>query len=331
MANVKTFAAKAPILMRALMSAFPKWGVLDAAAAAGNGGAESGGFTKFQELKPTVKGSRGGYGWFQWTGPRRKAFEAWCAKNSFAPDSDQANIQYLIVELKGPEKATIAAVAKAKTLADKVVAFERSFERAGIPHHDSRIRWAERALAAWQSAGGKAPTKPKPTAAIVDPAIVKPAQAVLNTLNYNAGGADGIIGPLTRGAILAFRADHGLPLVPYIDQAFLDALDKATPRAMVPERANATPAEVATVVPEANAHWRVRAGSLVTGAAATAAGAVDYAAPARGFVDQLRDYAADVPGYVWIGSVVVLCVVLYYVANHGLNKATEAFQSGERR
>ena len=42
----------------------------DAAAVFGNAGHESAGLEKLQEIRPTVPGSRGGWGWFQWTGDK---------------------------------------------------------------------------------------------------------------------------------------------------------------------------------------------------------------------------------------------------------------------
>jgi hypothetical protein len=172
---IKTFEAKAPWLMDKLMAEFP-WDVLDAAACAGNGGAESGGFTAFQEKNPTVKGSLGGWGWFQWTGPRRRAFMAYCKSNGFDPKGDDAQWLFLRLELKGPESKTIAAVRAAPTLEKKVVAFELNFERAHpkYKHYPSRIRWAERALAAYKARGPKPVPKPGPEPIEPPPVSVEP-------------------------------------------------------------------------------------------------------------------------------------------------------------
>lgn len=126
-------------------------GVLDASAVFGNGGHESGGFKSLQEINPTVKGSAGGYGWFQWTGPRRRNFMAFCKENSLKPADDEANYLFLVHELKTSEKAALKALAKAKTLDTKVVAFELAFERAGIKHYDSRKSWALKALHAYEA------------------------------------------------------------------------------------------------------------------------------------------------------------------------------------
>jgi hypothetical protein len=145
------FRATAPRHMRQLMADFG-FDKHDSAAVFGNAGHESNGFRSMQEIKPAVPGSRGGYGWFQWTGPRRKAFEAYCTRNGLAPASDAANYAWLFVELSGPEKKAVAAVKNASELRAKVEAFEKAFERAGVKHYDSRERWARIALEAFDAA-----------------------------------------------------------------------------------------------------------------------------------------------------------------------------------
>jgi hypothetical protein len=158
---ITTFVSKAPTFMALLMQDFG-FDELDAAAIMGNAGHESGGLTIFQEIKPTVAGSRGGFGWFQWTGPRRVAFESYCSRNGLDPKSDKANYGFLFVELKGPESAAIDKTKAAKGLEAKVKAFEMSFERAGHKAYDSRLKWAERALDAFQASGNEGRPLPEP-------------------------------------------------------------------------------------------------------------------------------------------------------------------------
>lgn len=155
------FDQKVPGIMRKLMSDF-RLSEIEAGAIAGNLGHESGGFLFLQEKKPMVPGSRGGYGWAQWTGPRRRKFEAYCSRNNLDPASDKANYGFLFVELTGPEKSAIPAVKTAIGLMNKVKAFEKAFERAGIKHYDSRLKWAERALRAYDSAQPPVPAPPPP-------------------------------------------------------------------------------------------------------------------------------------------------------------------------
>lgn len=147
------FRTKAPWIMALLMRDF-KVQLDDAAAIAGNFGHESLGLTKLQEISPTVPGSRGGYGWPMWTGPRRRKYEAYCKRNGFNPASDQANYGFVFSELKGEYRGAIKATMAAKGLPAKVLAFERAYERAGKPNYSSRNKWAAWALDAWHADGG---------------------------------------------------------------------------------------------------------------------------------------------------------------------------------
>jgi uncharacterized protein (TIGR02594 family) len=139
------FRSKAPFIMETLMTEL-SISSLDAAAIAGNLGHETDGFRLMQEAKPVVAGSRGGYGWAQWTGSRRVAFETWTDEQGLSVDDDEANLGFLIHELQTSEKGAITKTRAAKTLDDKVIAFELAFERAGVKHYDRRQKWARIAL-----------------------------------------------------------------------------------------------------------------------------------------------------------------------------------------
>lgn len=160
----KNFEAKAPSIMRRLMADFPGLTVNDAAAILGNLGHESLGFTKLQEMAPTVKGSKGGYGWAQWTGPRRRQYEAWSRAQKLDPASDEANYGFLKFELVATEKAAIPAVKAARTLRDKTIAFEKAYERAGVKHYDKRVYWANLAAEAYMNEEKAAKPVPPPPA-----------------------------------------------------------------------------------------------------------------------------------------------------------------------
>lgn len=164
-----TFVAKAPWIMGKLLADFPI-SIEDAAAIVGNLGHECAGFTKLQEIKPVVKGSRGGWGWAQWTGPRRREYEAYCNRHNLNPASDKANYAFLFVELKGSEKRAIPAVKKGVNLDSKVVCFEQAFLRAGVKHYESRKQYARWALDAyWASVAKPAKPAPAPTPVPVSP------------------------------------------------------------------------------------------------------------------------------------------------------------------
>lgn len=53
---------------------------------------------------------------------------------------------------------------------------------------------------------------------------VADAQNALNSKGYDAGPADGRLGPNTRAAIMKFQADNGLPQTGSLDEATRDAL-----------------------------------------------------------------------------------------------------------
>lgn len=173
-----TFRAKAPKLMRRLMAENFGFEVMDTAAISGNGGWESNGFTAFQELRPTVQGSRGGWSWFQWTGPRRRAFEEFCKKNGLGLRSDEAATEFLVLELKTTENRAVAAVKRAHTLRAKVVAFEMAYERAGVKHYDGRERWAKIAMDAYSKSAGPVIVQPAPTPVPPPPDVPAPPTTV---------------------------------------------------------------------------------------------------------------------------------------------------------
>lgn len=173
-----------PLLMRDF--AFT---AVDAAAVFGNIGHECNGVENLQELKPLKPGSRGGYGWCQWTGPRRRAYEAYCKRNKLNPADDQANYAFLFVELKGPEAKAVDAVKRASGLVAKVKAFELAFLRAGIKHYDSRNIWAAQAYRILAAANAPhtdqstktdlQPSRPVPSAPPVPPPVPLGLIAVL--------------------------------------------------------------------------------------------------------------------------------------------------------
>lgn len=183
------FRATAPKYMRKLLADFPQLDAQDAAAIFGNLGHESRGFTSLQEEKPTVKGSRGGYGWAQWTADRRRAFEAYCQRTGKDPASDEANYAYLYLELsghEGTEGKAVGRVSAAVGLQAKVEAFEKAFLRAGVKHYDSRLQWAKVAVDAFRQSEEQAPVpKPRPT---IHPHESDPTDAIAPPAGKKRGG-----------------------------------------------------------------------------------------------------------------------------------------------
>lgn len=261
------FQAKAPGIMKKLMSDFDLH-VEAAAAVLGNLGHECAGFRLMQEQKP-LKNGRGGYGWAQWTGPRRVQFEQWARQHSLPLDSDDANYGFLKHELSSSEANAIAALRETSTLEEGVRAFEQNFERAGVKHYASRDQYARLAKDAFSrqrhNGNGSAhhSTETVSTAEdrrIPEPIItyvpgwelsfgargaqVKALQEALADLDYPVGNKDGVFGSLTRAAVLAFQADNGLITSGEVDQRTWEKMSTAAPRQLSRERTNITPKEL---------------------------------------------------------------------------------------
>lgn len=144
---------------------------------------------------------------------------------------------------------------------------------------------------------------------------VEEVQGRLKELGYHeVGQIDGKIGPRTRAAILAFRQDNDLALVPIIDVALTEALENTAPREIAPERASGAPAE-SRIVTASNA----QIGLGVIGAAGSIGSQI---APALVEAEQARDMAGRVFTLIgleswlsntlpWIGAAVFIGVVVY--------------------
>ena len=144
------FREKAPGVMRRLMSEF---GLSDfqAAGILGNIGHECAGFRTFQE--GGKRPGSGGWGWLQWTGPRRREFEDWTRRRGLDASSDEANYGFLSVELNGSEgRRVLGPLRGTANLNAATEVFMREFERPGEPLLDSRIRYANMALAEYRRA-----------------------------------------------------------------------------------------------------------------------------------------------------------------------------------
>lgn len=114
----------------------------------GNLGTETGGFTALQEIKPTVAGSRGGYGWMQWTGPRRRKYESWCQAAGLNPADDETNYKYLVLETKTDEANSLRLLKMTTTVDAATETFMAKNLRPGVPHLPNRKQWGQKAYEA---------------------------------------------------------------------------------------------------------------------------------------------------------------------------------------
>jgi tRNA(Ile)-lysidine synthase TilS/MesJ len=150
------FESKAPAIMAGLMRDL---GVQDyqAAGVLGSLGHETGGFTDL--VQGTVMDPRdmsaNAVGWAQWDGVRKRDFLAWCAKQGLDWRSDEANYRYLLLELRGSERAALNALLKTRSLIEATDVFEAKFERAGVPALASRRKYARQAMDAYAASDKK--------------------------------------------------------------------------------------------------------------------------------------------------------------------------------
>jgi hypothetical protein len=99
---------------------------------------ESGLNPGINEQNPTVAGSRGGFGLAQWTGPRRKALEAFAAQRG-APVSDtNVQLDFLMTELQGPESAAWQKIAGTNDAGQAGAAIVNNFLRPAEQHRAQR-------------------------------------------------------------------------------------------------------------------------------------------------------------------------------------------------
>ena len=67
------------------------------------------------------------------------------------------------------------------------------------------------------------------SALTVDSDLVKQVQEALNSKGYDAGTADGIIGPRTNTAIEKYKKDNNLSIDSIIDEELLESMELFTP------------------------------------------------------------------------------------------------------
>jgi hypothetical protein len=93
----------------------------------------------------------GGFGWAQWTGPRRRAFMTYAGSHGLAPSSGAANYGFLVFELRTNFAHVAQRMRQARTAYEATAIFAAGYEGAfspgAIPAMSSRYRWA-RVLAA---------------------------------------------------------------------------------------------------------------------------------------------------------------------------------------
>lgn len=99
---------------------------------------ESGLDPGINEIAPLVPGSRGGYGLYQLTGPRRRAYEAYAAERGLPLDSVDAQLDFMMTELQGPEARAWEKIQAAGNTGDAAAAIVNYFLRPAESHRAKR-------------------------------------------------------------------------------------------------------------------------------------------------------------------------------------------------
>lgn len=100
---------------------------------------ESGFDAGINEISPTVPGSRGGYGLYQLTGPRRRAYEQWAGANGYSLDDPMAQLDFMIIEGQGPERSAFDATLAAGSPQEAASVFASEFLRPAKANLDKRV------------------------------------------------------------------------------------------------------------------------------------------------------------------------------------------------
>lgn len=100
---------------------------------------ESGLNPGINEIAPTVKGSRGGFGLAQWTGPRRVALEQYAASIGKPPSDIDTQLDFFMQENQGAEKGAWQKVLSAENAGEAAANFVSHWERPAEKHKRSRV------------------------------------------------------------------------------------------------------------------------------------------------------------------------------------------------
>lgn len=99
---------------------------------------ESGLNPGINEAAPIVPGSRGGYGLYQLTGPRRTAYEQYVSQRGDSPDSVDAQLDFLMEELRGSESRAAERILATSTSGEAAAAILNDFLRPAEEHRARR-------------------------------------------------------------------------------------------------------------------------------------------------------------------------------------------------
>ncbi|QIC52875.1 putative peptidoglycan hydrolase [Brucella phage EF4] len=169
---------------------------------------ESGLNPGINEKNPIVPGSRGGFGLYQLTGPRRREYEAFAAQRGVNPADVNAQLDFLMNELQGSEAGAAKSILSAPDTATAAQAIVNNFLRPAPEHRQARAaRYARVATTPQEAIEQVAPIDGLPAAQVApydfasDPnlsvanSLVSPQSPSNFNDRWNAGAATSPILP----------------------------------------------------------------------------------------------------------------------------------------
>lgn len=90
------------------------------------------------ETNPIIPGSRGGFGLYQLTGPRRTAYERFASEQGVDQSNADAQLDFLIRELNGPEANAAKSIFATNNSGDAASAILNDFLRPAEEHRARR-------------------------------------------------------------------------------------------------------------------------------------------------------------------------------------------------
>lgn len=100
---------------------------------------ESGLNPGINEHNPTVPGSRGGFGLYQLTGPRRVEYENFARQRGVNFDNQDAQLDFLMNELQGSESSAMKHIMATQDRGQAAAAIVNKFLRPAEQHRQSRV------------------------------------------------------------------------------------------------------------------------------------------------------------------------------------------------
>lgn len=105
---------------------------------------ESGLNPGINEISPLVPGSRGGFGLYQLTGPRRRQYESFAQERGAALSDTDAQLDFLMRELNGSERSAADAIYSTQNTGDAAAAIVTKFLRPSEEHRNRRVQKYQR-------------------------------------------------------------------------------------------------------------------------------------------------------------------------------------------